>query len=316
MKFLAMLVAMVMAVPCVFALDDITPAKGGSFYDGSTLQPRADSAVDTTVTTAYTPRFVGDLLLGKTGTSNAVWVARGLTTNDWSLVNGNGGPFAAQDIADDAVTEAKLKAVDSASDEDVLTYESTTGDFEWHSVAQIQAKFTEGSYTDSTILSADVKDGELVNADLAAGAAIAHTKLAAVPTGQILVGNATSQAVAVAVSGAVTMGSDGTTTIAPTTTVTRLVATTAKIDNRTPVLSYSAVSTLQMAHEIGATNGQVVAYGITYAGALPAVVVSYSMADGTGVMTNIPYVHSKTYTNCVVVCDEGKTVDLMVFGLK
>lgn len=37
----------------------------------------------------------------------------------------------AGDIAADAITESKLKAVDAAVDEDVLTYESTTGDFEW-----------------------------------------------------------------------------------------------------------------------------------------------------------------------------------------
>lgn len=41
----------------------------------------------------------------------------------------------AASIDADAVTEADLKAVDSAADEDFLTYESTTGDFEWHSVA-------------------------------------------------------------------------------------------------------------------------------------------------------------------------------------
>jgi hypothetical protein len=37
----------------------------------------------------------------------------------------------ASDIASDAVTEPKLKAVDTASDEECLTYETTTGDFEW-----------------------------------------------------------------------------------------------------------------------------------------------------------------------------------------
>lgn len=36
-------------------------------------------------------------------------------------------------IADNAVQEEHLKAVDAASDEECLTYESTTGDFEWQS---------------------------------------------------------------------------------------------------------------------------------------------------------------------------------------
>jgi hypothetical protein len=37
-------------------------------------------------------------------------------------------------IGADKITEAMLKAVDSATDEDILTYESTTGDFEWHTI--------------------------------------------------------------------------------------------------------------------------------------------------------------------------------------
>jgi hypothetical protein len=36
-------------------------------------------------------------------------------------------------IADDAIEESHLKAVDAAADEECLTYESTTGDFEWQS---------------------------------------------------------------------------------------------------------------------------------------------------------------------------------------
>ena len=61
-----------------------------------------------------------------------------------------------------------LKAVDSASDEDFLSYESTTGDFEWHSAAEIAGKFTEGVLANSIIVSADIKDGEVADADLAA----------------------------------------------------------------------------------------------------------------------------------------------------
>lgn len=244
-----------------FALDDIELPKGGSFYDGKTLQPQYDSTTDT-VSSVYTPRYVGDFLVGQTTGSNSLWVACGLTTTDWSIVTSSGGPYSADDIEADAVTESKLKAVDAATDEDVLTYEETTGDFEWHSVAQIiaqmaagglpndsileadlkavdsasdedflsyeattgdfewhsaaeiQGKFTEGSYADSTIVSADIKDGEIVNADVSASAAIAHTKLAAIEPGYLLVGNATSQAVAVAVSGDVTLATNGVATVA------------------------------------------------------------------------------------------------------
>ncbi len=43
------------------------------------------------------------------------------------------------DIKDDVILEADLKAVNAAVDEDLLGYEVTTGDFEWHSYAEVKA---------------------------------------------------------------------------------------------------------------------------------------------------------------------------------
>lgn len=59
-----------------------------------------------------------------------------------------------------------------------------------------------------------ITSGSIVNADINAAAAIAHTKLAAVAPGYLLVGNASSQAVAVAVSGDATLGTNGALAIA------------------------------------------------------------------------------------------------------
>ena len=42
-----------------------------------------------------------------------------------------GQTIAASELEADSVTEPKLKAVDAPADEEVLTYETTTGDFEW-----------------------------------------------------------------------------------------------------------------------------------------------------------------------------------------
>ena len=60
-------------------------------------------------------------------------------------VSGTG--LTAVAIGADKVTEAMLKAVDSATDEDILTFETTTGDFEWHTCAQItgSADLCDGS---------------------------------------------------------------------------------------------------------------------------------------------------------------------------
>lgn len=60
-------------------------------------------------------------------------------------------------ITNDKVTEAKLKAVDAASDEDVLTYESTTGDFEWHSRDEIVGGISAGALPNDSVLEADLK---------------------------------------------------------------------------------------------------------------------------------------------------------------
>lgn len=48
-------------------------------------------------------------------------------------LSGSGTTALAGTIASDAVEESMLKAVDAASDEECLTYETTTGDFEWQS---------------------------------------------------------------------------------------------------------------------------------------------------------------------------------------
>lgn len=50
-------------------------------------------------------------------------------------------------IGANKILESHLKAVDSATDEDILTYESTTGDFEWHTTAQVLENIgtTQGS---------------------------------------------------------------------------------------------------------------------------------------------------------------------------
>ena len=66
----------------------------------------------------------------------------------------------------------------------------------------------------TTVNSAGIKDLEIVNADINSSAAIAHSKLANVADGQILVGNGSNVPTAVAVSGDVTIANTGAVTIA------------------------------------------------------------------------------------------------------
>lgn len=62
-------------------------------------------------------------------------------------------------IGADKVLESMLKAVDAASDEECLTYETTTGDFEWQSCGgAVDTKFVEyrGITTTDTVGTADI----------------------------------------------------------------------------------------------------------------------------------------------------------------
>jgi len=46
--------------------------------------PQIDTNATTTVT-LYTPSKIGQFLIGKQGGSNRLWIATGLTTNDWGV---------------------------------------------------------------------------------------------------------------------------------------------------------------------------------------------------------------------------------------
>ena len=66
----------------------------------------------------------------------------------------------------------------------------------------------------NAVVSDSIVDGSVVNVDINAAAAIAHTKLAAIPDGQILVGSGSTVPTAVAVSGDITIANTGAVTIA------------------------------------------------------------------------------------------------------
>ena len=71
----------------------------------------------------------------------------------------------------------------------------------------------EGALADSVIISADIKDGEIVNADVNASAAVAYSKLAAMTAANILVGNGSNVATVVNPAGDIEIANDGATSI-------------------------------------------------------------------------------------------------------
>jgi len=81
-----------------------------------------------------------------------------------------------------------------------------------------------------TVTSTMIADGTIVNADVNASAAIAHSKLANITAGQVLLGNASNVPTATALSGDVTVDSSGVTAISSGVIVNADVNASAAID--------------------------------------------------------------------------------------
>jgi len=134
--------------------DTLTVAEGGtgatSLTDGGILLGSGTGAITPLGVAANGQIPIGDgttdpVLAGITGTANEVTVTDGAGTITLSLPNNAGTDISADleeevtegSLADSTVVEADLKIVDAAADEDILTRETTTGDFEWHTCAEI-----------------------------------------------------------------------------------------------------------------------------------------------------------------------------------
>lgn len=106
-----------------------------------------------------------------TATAGRLLMADGTDFESVGIISGDVAlsPSGQLTINADKVTEAMLKAVDVAADEESLTYETTTGDFEWQSAgaASTLADLTDVNTTTATrgnILIADGTDWESVTA--------------------------------------------------------------------------------------------------------------------------------------------------------
>jgi len=146
------------------------------------------------------------------------------------------GTIATADIAADAITGAKIAddainsehytdgSIDTAHIADAqithvkLANDAVDGDNiaddSINSEHYVDGSIDTAHIADSQVTSAKIADGAIVNADVNASAAIAHSKLAAVPDGQVIVGNGSTVPTAVAISGDVTLANTGAVTIA------------------------------------------------------------------------------------------------------
>jgi hypothetical protein len=105
----------------------------------------------------------------------------------------------------------------------------------WMLTGVIMNTITDGEVTESKIAanavtSGKIADGTIVNADINASAAIAHSKLASITAGQVLIGNASNVPTATALSGDVTVSSTGVTAIGSGVIVNADINASAAID--------------------------------------------------------------------------------------
>ncbi|RME52747.1 hypothetical protein D6783_03890 [Candidatus Woesearchaeota archaeon] len=93
--------------------------------------------------------------------------------------------ISSADITDNTIQEADLKVVDTPSDEDILTYEVTGGDFEWHSGSELctaitgSADLCDGSDADTQLTQEQVEDytGAMVSGNTETGITVTYDDL-------------------------------------------------------------------------------------------------------------------------------------------
>lgn len=153
----------------------------------------------------------------------------------------------------------------------------------------------------------------LSNVMAAADAALAAADvvLSTALPGQVFVGNASSQAVAVAVSGDATLAATGEISLVETQALTKIVEGAHRV-----VTSYSASSRVCVDFQSGLSNGVTYTYAVGALAAVPGITATYSTTSTAQSPTSSVEVISKTISNCVIVCQEGCTVDLTLIGVR
>jgi hypothetical protein len=176
--------------------------------------------------------------------------------------------------------------------------------------------FTSGDTVTPTKLNNARTVSEIVNADVSATAAIAHTKLASITAGQVLLGNASNVPTSTVLSGDVTVNSSGVTAISSGVIVDADVNASAAIS-----LSKLATGALPTAITVASANlvdGTIVNADINAAaaidlsklatGALPTAitVASANLVDGTIVNADINASASIADTKLATISTAGK----------
>lgn len=222
----------------------ITSRTGNSFtvlqrgYDGSSGQTHAAGAyvehvldaytVDQANAIASTMTTQGDILYKTVTGDNTSFGRLGVGTSGYPIVSAGTAPAYQQlgstGIASTAVTAAKINADVAGLG---LVKNGGTGALDVNvdgSTLEINTDIVR--VKDGGITSAKILDGAILDIDINAGAAIAYSKLAALTSGQILVGNGSNVPTARTVSGDITLSNLGVASIAANAVVKADLANT------------------------------------------------------------------------------------------
>ena len=183
-------------------------------------------------------------------------------------------------IAADAVTNAKI------ADDQIDSEHYVNGSIDTAHIGDSQV--TTAKIADSNVTSAKIADGAVVNDDVNASAAIAHSKLAAVPDGQVIVGNGSTVPTAVAISGDVTLANDGAVTIANDAVEIGMLGCeqTTITDSDSHIPTSGAVVDYVAAQLAPFGGFEVVADEDNFPTSIPASGVVISITDAAGVVFN------------------------------
>jgi hypothetical protein len=198
------------------------------------------------------------------------------------VTTGDTGSVATGMVADDAITTDKLANAivsDITANTAKVTNATHTGDVTGSGALTIAT---------GAVNSAKIADGAVVNDDVNASAAIAHSKLAAVPDGQVIVGNGSTVPTAVAISGDVTLANDGAVTIANNAVEIGMIGCEqTTITNSDSHIPTSGAVVDYVAAQLQPFGGfEVVADEDNFPTSIPASGVVISITDASGVVFN------------------------------
>ena len=198
------------------------------------------------------------------------------------ITTGDTGSVATGMVADDAITTDKLANAivsDITANTAKVTNATHTGDVTGSGALTIAT---------GAVNSAKIADGAIVNDDVNASAAIAHSKLAAVPDGQVIVGNGSTVPTAVSISGDVTLANTGAVTIANDAVEIGMLGCeqTTITDSDSHIPTSGAVVDYVAAQLQPFGGFEVVADEDNFPTSIPASGVVISITDASGVVFN------------------------------